>query len=325
MSNPWENPGTDQGPFEPGQEREKDEQKKAAMPSVPRVQKTGVGYVFSPLLIKIIISMAVSMAAAGIYSFFYMSDHYDEAIGAMQNQDAMMDLSLTITEHIMQYTTLLEGISALIVIPVMLFLFHRDRRNEKILGIAQNKKASLWKYAGVIGISAVLCIGINNLIMIGNLQAVSAGYEQTSKALYSASLPVQVMSLGVLVPIAEELVYRGVMYRRMRQKAGFIRSAVSASLIFAIIHGNMVQMLYAFLMGMVLCYMYEKYGSIKAPVLGHMVMNLVSIAATESSLYSWMIQQPVRIGVITVICAAAASSIFVLMQRIDEKPVREAV
>lgn len=325
MSNPWENPGTDPGSFDSGQERKKDEQKKAPMPTMPRVHKNGVWYVFRPLIIKIIVSMVVSMAAAGLYSFFYMSNHYDEAIGAMQNQDAMMNMSMTITEQIMQYTTLLEGISALIVIPIMLFLFYRDRKNEKIMGILQNRKASLWKYAGVIGISAVLCIGINNLIIIGNLQSLSASYEQTSEALYSAALPVQVVCLGILVPMAEELVFRGVMFRRMRQRAGFMRSAVSASLIFAVIHGNMVQILYAFVMGMVLCYLYEKYGSVKAPVLGHMVMNLVSIAATETAAYDWMLQQPVRMGVITVVCAAAASSIFVLMQRIDEKPIQEMI
>ena len=325
MSNPWENPGTDPGSVEPGQEQKKGEQEKTPIPSMPKVYKTGAWYVFVPLVIKLVVSMVVSMAAAGIYSFFYMSNHYDEAVGAMQNQDAMTDMTLTITEQLMQYTTLLEGISALLVIPIMLFLFHRDRKNEKFLGIVPNKKASLWQYAGVIGISAVLCVGVNNLIIIGNLQSMSASYQQTTDALYSASLPVQVICLGLLVPAAEELVFRGVMFRRMRQRAGFIRSAVSASLIFAVIHGNMVQMIYAFFMGMVLCYLYEKYGSVKAPVLGHMVMNLVSIAATETAAYEWMMQQPMRIGIITVVCAAAASSIFLLIQRIDEKPVQPSV
>lgn len=77
---------------------------------------------------------------SGNIQLFYMSNHYDEAVGAMQNQDAMTDMTLTITEQLMQYTTLLEGISALLVIPIMLFLFHRDRKNEKFLGIVPNKK-----------------------------------------------------------------------------------------------------------------------------------------------------------------------------------------
>ncbi len=29
---------------------------------------------------------------------------------------------------------------------------------------------------------------------------------------------------------------------------------------------NMIQMIYGFLLGMVFCYIYEKYGSVKAPV-----------------------------------------------------------
>lgn len=70
MSNPWENPGTDPGSVEPGQEQKKDEQEKTPIPSMPKVYKTGAWYVFVPLVIKLVVSMVVSMAAAGIYSFF---------------------------------------------------------------------------------------------------------------------------------------------------------------------------------------------------------------------------------------------------------------
>ena len=63
--------------------------------------------------------------------------------------------------------------------------------------------------------------------------------------------------------------------------------------------------------------MYEKYGSIKAPIFAHIMMNLVSVFATEYQLMSWMAAEYVRIGAITVVCAAVASSMFVLIQRME--------
>ena len=83
---------------------------------------------------------------------------------------------------------------------------------------------------------------------------------------------------------------------------------------------NLVQMIYGFILGMMLAYVYEKYGSLKAPVAAHMAMNLLSVLATEFGLYSWLMKDKIRIGVITVACATIASTMFVMIRGIEEKP-----
>lgn len=318
MNNPWENPGQNSGGNGGPQKMPE------GMPTGPVMQpapRRGIWYVWSPLIIKYVISFAVSIAAVMGYTFFYLSRHYEEAVGAMQNRQEMLNLSLTISQRMLRYTTELEGVTALIVIPVILYMFHKDRKNERIAGIIPNRKAPIWKYAAVIGIAAALCVALNNLILIANLSSYSTSYQQTSEALYSASFGVQILCLGILVPVSEELVFRGMMFKRMREQAGFTRSAFYASLVFAILHGNVVQMLYAFASGMLFSYLYEKYGSVKAPVSAHIVMNLISIAATQFHLFSWMMEDKMRISIITVLCAAFAATMFVLIQRIEEKPV----
>ena len=67
----------------------------------------------------------------------------------------------------------------------------------------------------------------------------------------------QLLCLGVLVPISEELVFRGMMFKRLREQSGFMHAAIFSSVVFALLHGNMVQMLYAFATGMMLSYVYE--------------------------------------------------------------------
>ena len=82
----------------------------------------------------------------------------------------------------------------------------------------------------------------------------------------------------------------------------------------------MVQMLYGFILGFTFCYLYEKYGSVKAPVFAHIVSNILSVVLTEFHAMEWMSAKPIRIGTITVACASAASAMYVLIQRIEEQP-----
>ena len=48
-------------------------------------------------------------------------------------------------------------------------------------------------------------------------------------------------------------------------------------MIFAFIHFNVSSFFVLFLVGVFLCYSYEKYGTILAPILFHIVFNLVMI------------------------------------------------
>ena len=175
----------------------------------------------------------------------------------------------------------------------------------------------------MIIMALAMSLGLNNLIIIGNLSAIDANYKATMNAMYSAPLAIQIVCLAVLVPICEEYVFRGLFFRRMERESSFVYAMVYSSVVFGILHVNLVQMLYGFALGMMLAYVYEKYGSLKAPVAAHMSMNLLSVLATRYGLYNWMLKDNIRIGIITVVCAAVASTMFVIIQRIEEKPTKK--
>ena len=275
---------------------------------------------WSPLLLKMAIAFGVSILAAGAFSFLYMMSEPELVTQAMEDQAKMTELYERLMAEILGVTTVVEGVAALVTIPVMLVLFHKDRMMEKSAGIVPNKKAPVWKYFARLLMVLALSLGFNNLVLIGNLASYDSAYEETLSTLYSASLPVQIICLGILVPICEELVFRGLMFKRLRERGPFWQAALYASAVFAFLHMNMIQMLYGFLMGLVFCYIYEKYGSVKAPVAAHIAVNLLSVLATEYHLFDWLIREPMRAGVLTVACAALASSMFLYIQRIEEKP-----
>lgn len=277
-------------------------------------------HIWGPFLINWGIGIAISITATMIFIGMYSASHRAEVMEAYNNQKAMMEIINHVLEITQRYAVGVQGIAAMITILVMAFLYHRDRVREKTYGAQRNRKAPAVQYIWIIIFAGTLNFVLNNLIMIGNLSGYSASYEEIAEVFYSPSLGIQLLCLGILTPTAEELVFRGLMYRRMREDTGFVAAMVYTAMVFGVFHGNLVQMVYGFIMGLMLAYVCEKYGSVAAPITAHIAVNIVSILATYSQIYNWMMGSLLIVGVITVGCAVIAASAFLVIRGIDESP-----
>ena len=163
-------------------------------------------HLWSPLILKMAIGFGVSVLAAGAFSIIFMAKNPDLVNQATMDQSKISDLYQQLMGEILQVTTIVEGVAALVTIPVLLVMFHKDRLRERMAGIVPNKKAPLWKYFALILMVLGISLGFNNLVLIGNLSSYDAAYEQTISLLYAAPFAAQIICLGVLVPMCEELV-----------------------------------------------------------------------------------------------------------------------
>ncbi len=114
--------------------------------------------------------------------------------------------------------------------------------------------------------------------------------EFTLDHLPSSGLGIAVAAVtAVLVaPLAEELLFRGLIYRLARRAWGVWPAAVVSSLVFGLIHGEPWFLFGLIGLGLVLAYLYETTGSLLAPVLAHALHNAVSLSV--------MIRDPEQIG-----------------------------
>ena len=87
------------------------------------------------------------------------------------------------------------------------------------------------------------------------------------------------LTLCLLAPLVEELVFRGAVLRSLLGSLGNRWAAITLSaVIFAAVHLNPVQMPHAFLVGLLLGWMYSRTGSILPGVAVHWVNNTVAYA-----------------------------------------------
>jgi len=83
----------------------------------------------------------------------------------------------------------------------------------------------------------------------------------------------------IVAPAAEEAIFRGYLYGAARRFAGPTGSMLAASLLFAAVHIHLPAFLGLFALAMALNIIYEKTGSLWAPVIMHGAFNACSLAA----------------------------------------------
>ncbi|OLC29753.1 MAG: hypothetical protein AUH31_06125 [Armatimonadetes bacterium 13_1_40CM_64_14] len=91
--------------------------------------------------------------------------------------------------------------------------------------------------------------------------------------------------LCVLVPIGEEVFFRGFIYNTLR-RWGWVWAVILSSVLFAAVHLQIVHFLPILLLGVVLAVLYQRTGSLVASMAVHGVNNLIAALA---ALYNWNI------------------------------------
>lgn len=83
----------------------------------------------------------------------------------------------------------------------------------------------------------------------------------------------------IAAPVCEEIVFRGYFYAILKRTTGILPAAFCSALVFAAAHGNLTALLPLFLFGLALVVVYEKTGSIWAPIAVHFCFNGFTVLA----------------------------------------------
>jgi membrane protease YdiL (CAAX protease family) len=82
----------------------------------------------------------------------------------------------------------------------------------------------------------------------------------------------------VLAPICEEILFRGILYRVLKQ-FGWPRVAlVASSLFFGLIHGNPMTLIPLSFLAVVLALLYDQTDNLMAPIVAHALFNAVNFS-----------------------------------------------
>ena len=147
----------------------------------------------------------------------------------------------------------------------------------------ENRRWSAGKLLAACLFAAALGHLLSTGIAASGFSEIFSGYtDQAAAAFEGQNLLLLTAATVILAPLAEEMIFRGMTYRRARSYLGPAGGALISAALFGVYHGNMVQFLYAFVMGLLFAAFCEKSGSILPAVLGHGAANLWAIASTPA-------------------------------------------
>ncbi len=96
-----------------------------------------------------------------------------------------------------------------------------------------------------------------------------------------ASPIILILSVTVIAPIYEEILFRGILLKGMAKKINPTIALVASALLFAIMHMNIPQGINAFLLGLVIGFIYLRTGSIYLSIFAHFINNLLAISLSS--------------------------------------------
>lgn len=145
-----------------------------------------------------------------------------------------------------------------------------EKRESKTLGAFEVIKICFMSYSIVYIVNF-----LTNLLMM--LIAVIKGSEVTNPLVNMLEGSNWIWSLifaGILSPIIEEMMFRGVMLNKLKRYGDKV-AIITTAILFGLFHANFSQFFYAVALGMIFAYVALKTGTIKYSIILHIVVNIM--------------------------------------------------
>ncbi len=246
-----------------------------------------------PYLVSSWMAYAVSFVLSLLYGLLYYSYASVEWIEYIFNNDTI-------------YGGLIDALCLIIFIP----LFRSDERKRRTLrgkGTILVRQKLTWKHILMI-IFAVECVSsMANIIVNTIVYTLNPGYSEPQASFYTVGVLTQYLIMGILIPICEEYIFRGLIYRRIRDYFGPLPAILVTTTFFALVHQDLPTDIIVFCGGLMLALVYEHFGTLKASIIGHMTINICAIAYNN---YNGQITYFMLYGSIALLCVMGAFSIY---------------
>lgn len=223
--------------------------------------------------------MNVCVIVAAIYEMFRQLAPY------FKNKEVPTAVLERLTNDVMSSGTS-SIVAVLLGVAVLAIFFRRSQPIAELWGRVRKMTPARFIPIFVVFMSAQFLSDRYYEILVWGTEAIGLqGMEDFGSLLQGTELTVSmVLYVGIVAPIAEEIIYRGFVLKSLTRFGKWFAIVVS-SILFGLVHGNIIQTPFAFLVGLVLGYVAIEY-SIWWSIVLHMINNLFF-----AELWSWVISQ----------------------------------
>ncbi|MDR0999661.1 MAG: CPBP family intramembrane metalloprotease [Clostridiales bacterium] len=219
-----------------------------------------------PTLIYFASSVIVAFFAGIIMSAKMMAGQDLSVIAA----DAAA-IAQEIQNSIMANAMLFALIGYLLAFVIFLPMWRKTRKHYRRFG---GGGFNIGTAALTLGLSAGLHFLISGVFALTDITRFFPSYQMVEDMITGDNLPMRIIAVGLVAPVVEEMCFRGVTLNRLGNKEIWLAVLIQAVL-FGIIHFNLLQGIYAVILGVVFGYIYVRFKSLWYPVIAHISFNMI--------------------------------------------------
>lgn len=224
----------------------------------------GLGYVLIFLGSSVIFTFILMMILAFVMGI---------QIGMSGTVTTEVMIAEQLTQKLLEYSNVANALAQALTIFLLYMIFKSPKTGntlQKEASIVPFRKKSI---APIMIMAFALAIFVSYVLAFVPEEIMKA-YEEASAALTEGPIVLQILSTVILAPIMEEILFRGIVLPRFAKAMPLPIAVIASSLVFGIMHGQLVWIAYATFLGLVMSVIALREKSIKASMLFHIVFNL---------------------------------------------------
>lgn len=220
-----------------------------------------IGYLIYFLIVQIIVTYA--------FLFYKFATDMDWVTGMYS---AFVENGLFSSEYlgyVMEMTIPSLIVSDIIIILPMILKMIKNKEN---VIRKENPKTILLIVAMGIILNVLVSVAVESL----PASITKSSYNELVSMIMIDNVWVTLLTTGILAPIVEEFIFRyGI--QGIYSKKSVVTGIIVSSLMFGIAHMNPIQSTYAFILGLILGYLYYKTGNLLNSIILHITINSTSV------------------------------------------------
>lgn len=182
------------------------------------------------------------------------------------------DIQSAMSGFLAQKASLISLLHNLLVIAVILAFYFKKQSIRDIIAIAPLPgKEYMW--CALCAVASSIAVSLL-LTLLPIPDHIMSSYNDSVAASSGGTFAEHFIAAAVLAPIAEELLFRGLIYGTLRSVLKWPAAILVSCAIFGLMHGQLLWVIYAFLMGVALTLIYDKYRTLLASMAFHIAFNI---------------------------------------------------
>lgn len=238
---------------------------------------------------------AIGLIIAMLLIYYLAQSIVTAVVGLIQVMPTMMRDAMTgaqldigqITEQLIhavgEQTPWILFISILITVPTY-YLFYMNRRQELLTFLSVRGIGSISIPILVIfglSLNFIIEILLSLVSQINSLSPIFEQYDELANMITGGDFILSLLAVGIIGPIFEEILFRGLIFGELRKITKVRVAILIQALLFGLYHMNWVQGTYAFIIGLIIGFIYYRSNSIISAMIVHITINSSSVLMSQ--------------------------------------------